>query len=101
MENAQMGWLVGSDETAQPAIEEHPKVMLNNFLMRYTGKPNAKGDISYEITSSAQGFVCKIRMLALAVKDSTDKVPEFTGDDCENEKLAEQSAARKALDHYA
>jgi len=83
------------------AVEENPKVLLNNFVMRYTGTPNSKGDVTYEVQPMTNGFSCTVRLPAVAAKDGTAVVPSFSSDESETEKLAEQAAARKALDHYA
>jgi len=91
-------------QPAQPA-EENAKSQLNSFLMRYCGKPVVKGDIVYECSPAPGGndFSCILKLPCVAAKEGADDlaVPEFFGEDCETEKMAEQSAAKKALDNYA
>lgn len=91
------------ENAAQPAVDgnDNPKLLLNNFLMRYQGRPNVKGDILYDTRPSVNGFASTLRLPSVAAKDNTENVPEFFGDDRETEKQAETSAASKALDHYA
>jgi len=92
-----------AENATQPTVNgnDNPKLLLNNFLMRYHGRPNVKGDILYDTVPSVNGFTSKLRLPSVAAKDNTEIVPEFLGEDCETEKQAEVSAASKALDHYA
>jgi len=94
-----------TQQSPPPDQTENPKSMLNSFLMRYTGKPVVKTDIVYEVTAVPGGneFACILKLPCVAAKEGADDlgVPEFYGEDCETEKLAEQSAAKKALDNYA
>jgi hypothetical protein len=100
--NQDMGSGIGSGIGSEPSpmiqpAETNPKCLLNQFVMRYTGKPVVKGDMQFHTVASptGNGFTCSVRITKL------DEAPEFHGDCSETEKLAEQSASQKALDHYA
>lgn len=81
----------------------NPKSQLNQFLMRYTGNSTAKGDMDFQTDGDGSGsnFVSTVRLISVAHKDGVSDVPAFTGEARETQKLAEQSAAQRALDHYA
>merc|ERR1712048_1241330 len=79
------------------------KTALNLFLMRYCAKSIAKGDVEYKTEGNpyGSGFMCTLRLPIVAALENGSEVPEFIGESDANEKMAEQAAARKVLDHFA
>lgn len=93
-------------DSAAPLAHHHhlnPKTLLNQFLMRYTGKSIVKGDMEFHTKPNPEdiGYISTVRLPIIAWKENTADVPEFTAESLDNEKAAEQAAAQVVLDHYA
>lgn len=92
-------------QSINPWCQTNPKTQLNQFLIRYTKVPSKKGDMQFETVADpgGNGFVSTLTLVLLANTEGfeEDERPQFVGEPAENEKMAEQNAAQRVLDHYA